>query len=132
MQVKAPHTDFSQTTFQNVSPSIFYVHNPPNLVRALFPFCSNGASKHYSSQTEFLKCLHGYQTPITQGLVLKHPMKLPLTTSGPFIVSLQVTSSKSVSSKSYRVPIELTMCTKNFSFSSLDYYLTVFCKVQIS
>lgn len=60
------------------------------------------------------------QTPFFQGLFLKHPMKLPLTTSGPFIVSLQV-----MSSNFYRVLQELTMYKKNFSFSSLDDYVIV-------
>lgn len=65
------------------------------------------------------------QTPFFQGLFLKHPMKLPLTTSGSFIVSLQV-----MSSNFYRVPIELTVCKKNISFSSLDDYLIV-CVMRI-
>lgn len=126
MEVKAPHTDFSQTTFPNLSPNIFHIHNPPNLARALFPFVSNGACKTLFPPIAISEMSSWLSNPNhSRYLVLKHPMKLPLTTSGPFIVSLQV-----MSSKSYRVPIELTMCTKN-SFSSLVYYLTV-CVLQSS
>lgn len=111
--MKAPHTDTSQNTFS---------YTPSKLARALFPCTSDDESKTLFLPVTIPEMSSELSNPnhLSSDPFLKSPMTPPLTTFWNSSVSSQV-----VSSNSYGILTELNTCTKHFSFSSLDYYLTL-------